>query len=153
MKSTPILPLKDSIDIHLTPLRASYSTSAFYSSHKLSRMVAALKQLVSQITQLSVHLLQPRVFRNEEQNSNKVEYYTCKDVDHISRNYPNRDTVGGPSSRRVTFVDDKNKARVNLVEIQDKTRENAIANFKQSLRNEIDVMVANKCKRYRNYET
>ena len=41
--------------------------------------------------------------------------------------------MGGPSSRRVIFADDKDKSRVNLVEIQDETREKAIANFEHFL--------------------
>lgn len=32
---------------------------------------------------------------------------------------PNRNATGGPSLRRVTFVDDKNRNHVNLFEIQD----------------------------------
>ena len=63
---------------------------------------------------------------------------------HISRDCPNRDAMAGPSSRRVTFADDKGKGRVNLVEDQDETREKAIANFEQSLRNEVDVMAAKR---------
>jgi hypothetical protein len=143
LKSTPIILPKDSIlDIYLTPLRASSLTNTFYPSNKPSRIVAAMEQRVSQITQLSVHLFQPRVFCNHERNSNKVEYYTCKKMKHISRSYPNRDATGGPSTRRVTFVDNKDELRVNLVEIQDETRENTIANFEQFLRNEIDVIAA-----------
>jgi hypothetical protein len=61
---------------------------------------------------------------------------------YISRDCPNRDAMGGPSSRRVTFADDEGKDLVNLVEIQDETREKAIANFEQSLRKEVDVMAA-----------
>ena len=37
-------------------------------------------------------------------------------------------------------MNDKGKSRMNLVEIQDETREEAIANFEQSLYNEVDVM-------------
>ena len=33
---------------------------------------------------------------------------------------------------------------MNLVEVQDETREKAIANFEQSLRNEVDVMAAKR---------
>ena len=63
---------------------------------------------------------------------------------HISRDCPNQNATGWPSSRRVTFVDGKGKGRVNLVEIQDKTRERAIENFEQYLRNEVDVMAAKR---------
>ena len=35
----------------------------------------------------------------------------------------------GPISRRLIFVDDKGKGRVNLVEIQDETWEKVIAKF------------------------
>ena len=63
---------------------------------------------------------------------------------HISRDCPNRDEMGAPSSRRVIFADDKGKSRVNLVETQDKNREKAIANFEQFLRNEIDVMATKR---------
>ena len=59
---------------------------------------------------------------------------------HISRYCPNCDVTGGYSSRRVTFVDNKGKGRVNLVEVQNETREKVIVNFEQSLRNEVDVM-------------
>lgn len=59
---------------------------------------------------------------------------------HISRYCPNCDVRGGHSSRRVTFVDNKGKGRVNLVEVQNETREKVIVNFEQSLRNEVDVM-------------
>lgn len=38
---------------------------------------------------------------------------------HILSDCPNRDAMEEPSSRRVTFADDKCKGRVNLVEIQD----------------------------------
>ena len=103
-----------------------------------------MEQLVSQMIQLSVHLLQPRIFRNTERYSNKVECYICKEMRHILRDCPNRDVMGGPLSRRVTFVDDKGKGRVKLVEIQDETREKAIVNFKQCLRFEVDVIAANR---------
>ena len=59
---------------------------------------------------------------------------------HISRDCPNRDAIWDPSSKRVTFIDDEGKGRVNLVEIQDDIRKKAIANFEQSLRSDVDVM-------------
>ena len=92
------------------------------------------------MTQLSVHLLQPRTFRNTERDWNKVQCYACKEMRHISRDCPNRDAIWDPSSKRVTFIDDECKGRVNLVEIQDDIRKKAIANFEQSLRSEVDVM-------------
>ena len=51
---------------------------------------------------------------------------------------------GGPLSRRITFVEDKDKDCMNLVEIQDETRKKMIANLEQSLRNEVDVMAAKR---------
>ena len=36
------------------------------------------------------------------------------------------------------FMDDKGKGCVNQVEVQDETQDNAIANFKQSLCNEVN---------------
>ena len=41
-------------------------------------------------------------------------------------------------------MDDKDKGRANLVEIQDKTRENTIANFEQSLGNKVNIMAAKR---------
>ena len=76
-----------------------------------------MEQLVSQMTQLSVDLLQPRIFRNTEGDSNKLQCYVCKEMGQIAKDCPNRDAMGGPSSKRLTFTDDKGKGRVNLVEI------------------------------------
>ena len=58
---------------------------------------------------------------------------------HISRDCPNRDAMEVPSSRRVTFVDNKGKGSVNL-----EYREKAIANFEQYLCNEVDIIRANR---------
>ena len=140
LESTPIIPPKGATDIHPTSLRASSSTNTLHPSNTPSRMEVAMEQLVSQMTQFSVHLLQPRTFRNSEWDSNKVQCYSYKEMGHC----PNHETIEGPSSRRVTFADDKGKGRVNLVEIQDETREKAIANFEQSLRKEVDVMTAKR---------
>ena len=144
LESTPIIPPKGVTDIHPTSLRASSSTNTLHPSNTPSRMEVAMEQLVSQMTQLSIHLLQPRTFRNSEWDSNKVQCYSCKEMGHISRDCPNHEAMEGPSSRRVTFADDKGKGRVNLVEIQDETREKTIANFEQSLRKEVDVMAAKR---------
>ena len=130
LESIPIISPKDTTDIHPTSLWASSLTSTLHPSNTPSRMEAHIEQLVSQMTQLSVHLLQPRTFRNTERVSNKVQCYTCKEMGHISRDCPNRDTTGRPSLRRVTF------------DIQNETREKAIANFEQYLHNEVDVMAA-----------
>ena len=69
-----------------------------------------------------------------------MQRYACKEIRSISRYCLNRDAIGGPSSKRIIFVNDKGKGRMNLVDIQDETREEAIANFEQSLYNEVDVM-------------
>lgn len=78
LESTPIIQTKDATDIHPTSLRALSSTSTLHPSNAPSRLEAAMEQLVSQMTQLSVHLLQPQTFRNTERNSNKVQCYACK---------------------------------------------------------------------------
>ena len=59
LESTPIIPSKDTSDIQHTSLRTSSSTSTLHPSNTPSRMEAAIEQLVSQMTQFSVHLLQP----------------------------------------------------------------------------------------------
>ena len=56
LESTPIIPSKDTADIQHTSLRTSSSTSTLHPSNTPSRMEAAMEQLVSQMTQLSVHL-------------------------------------------------------------------------------------------------
>lgn len=88
-----------------------------------------MKQLVSQMTQLSVHFFQPRVFYNTKRDSNNMQCYVCNEMGHILKDCLNRDAKGGPSSRRITFADDKSKVCINLVEIQDETREKAITDF------------------------
>jgi hypothetical protein len=72
LESTRIISPKDVTNIHPTSLRASSSTSMLHPSNMPSRMEAAMEQLVSQMTQLSVHLLQPRFFCNSKRGSNKV---------------------------------------------------------------------------------
>ena len=72
LKLTPIIPPKDTTDIHPTSLRASSSTSMLHPSNTPSQIEAAMEQLVSQMIQLSVHLLQPRTFCNTERDLNKV---------------------------------------------------------------------------------
>ena len=57
LESTPIILPKDTADIHHTLLRASSLTYTFHPSNVYSRMKATMEQLVSQMTQLSVHLL------------------------------------------------------------------------------------------------
>lgn len=61
---------------------------------------------------------------------------------HIRRDCPNHGATKRPLSKRITFMDDKCKDCVNLVKIQDKIREYTITNFKQYLRNQIDIMAA-----------
>lgn len=74
-----------------------------------------MEQLLSQMTQLSVHLLQPRTFRGVKRDSNKLQFYACKQMGHISRDCPSRDVSGnrneqgGISSRRVPFADDSGR--------------------------------------------
>lgn len=41
-------------------------------------------------------------------------------------------------------MDDQNKGRVNFVEIQDETLKKLIADFEQSLRNDVDVMATKR---------
>ena len=78
LESTPIIPSKDTADIQHTSLQTSSSTSTLHPSNMLSRIKADMEQLVSQMTQVSVHLFQPRTFRNTERYSNKVQCYACK---------------------------------------------------------------------------
>ena len=59
LELTSIISPKDTTYIHATPLPASSLISMLHPSNTLSRMEAVMKQLVSQIIQLSVHLLQP----------------------------------------------------------------------------------------------
>ena len=129
LESTSILSPKDKKIIHPTSLQALFSTNTLHLSNITSRMEATMEQLMSKMTKHSVHLLQSRAFRNPEGDSNKVQCYTCKKIDHISRVYPNRDAKGRPSLRRVTFVDDKYKVHVNLIEMQDEIRKKAIGKF------------------------
>lgn len=73
-----------------------------------------------------------------------MQYYACKKINHILKNCPNRIATRGLVSCRVTFVDDQNKGRVNFVEIQDETLKKSIADFEQSLRNDVDVMATKR---------
>ena len=65
IKSTPIPP-QNKTNIHYTSLRVSSSTSTLHPSNTLSSMEAVIEQLVSQMTQINVHFLEPRAFRNTE---------------------------------------------------------------------------------------
>ena len=94
LESTLIISLKDTTNIHSTPLRASSLTSTLYPSNTPSRMEAAMEQLVSQMTQLSVHLLQPQTFRDPQRYSNKVQCYAFKKMSYVSRICPNHDATG-----------------------------------------------------------
>ena len=94
LESTLIMPPKDTANIQHTPLRASFSTNTLHSSNTPSKMEVVMEQLVSQMTQISVHLLQPQTFCNTKRDSNKVQCFACKKMDHISRNCPNRDAMG-----------------------------------------------------------
>ena len=64
---TPIIPPKDTADIHHTSLRASSSTNTLHSSNTSSQMEAAMEQPMSQITQLTFIFFNHKLFakRNE----------------------------------------------------------------------------------------
>ena len=53
-------------------------------------------QMASQMTQFTVHLLQPQIFCNTERYSNNMQCYVCKTIGHISKDYPNRYAMEGP---------------------------------------------------------
>lgn len=88
-----------------------------------------------QLTQLSVHLLQPRSFCDAQLDSNKIQCYACKKMDDILKNCPtrdassNRETHGGVLPRRVSFADDNERDRMNFIEIQDESRKKKIDHF------------------------
>lgn len=69
-----------------------------------------------------------------------MQYYASKEIGYILKDCPNRDATGGLSPRRVNFVDNKCKGRVNVVKIPNKTRKKVIINFEQFLCNEVNVM-------------
>lgn len=144
LEFTPMTSPQNIAKTNITLVGTSSSTIPIQTPNTHSRMAVAMEQLVSQMTQLSVHLLQPRAARNIERDSNKVQCYSCKWMGHISRDCPDCDAKEGPSSRRVTFVDDKGKCRINLVEVQDETWKKTIAHFEQSLHDEVDVMAAKR---------
>ena len=59
-------------------------------------MEAAMVQMASQMTQFTVHLLQPQIFCNTERYSNNMQCYVCKTIGYISKDYPNRYAMEGP---------------------------------------------------------
>lgn len=61
-----------------TPEVSSLSSILSHRSNTTLKMKVALEQFVSQMTQLSVNLLQTCSFRNAEQNSNKIQCYVWK---------------------------------------------------------------------------
>jgi hypothetical protein len=66
LESTSILLPKDTTNIHPTPLRASSLTNTLHPSNTPSKMETITEQLVSQMTQLSIHLLHLRTFFSPE---------------------------------------------------------------------------------------
>lgn len=64
---------------------------------------------------LNVHLLQAQAFLIQNEILNKVQYYACKKLGHISKDCPNHYAMGEPLSRRVTFADGKSTDCANIV--------------------------------------
>lgn len=67
------------VKVYRKPLEIfSWQSTLPCSSNTPLRMKTTMKQLVSHMTQLSVHLLQPRSFRSSEEDKNKMLCYAYK---------------------------------------------------------------------------